>query len=436
MKKNIIVLGGGIAGCTTAIGLHKLGFNVTLLYKPRPFVAYEGFSEKTKSGLRFSGCENAAKLLSVHSLRNANWGENNSKVNHEFVVSRKALDEALIMDTKAHGVTCVQASVVGNINIQNKPTIKYKKDDVLLEYEADFIVDARGRFTPYKNEYSYGPKSYSILQELIIDRTLQSKTSIDSIENGWIWQANIGEGKAYIQLSCDEEIAGKINNFEDMLPYIQNHNINLWTLKQYTPKGSIVKRDSYSKIHHTIVTDKYILVGDAASSIDPLSGNGAFQALSMSSVAPYVVNTILKQPKNRQTAIRFYQQRVKAIFEKFSKVGKEFYLLEKRYPTSYWKTRQSWPKETSLDNVMLPAIEQRAVLKVPFICPQEILITKDNPMGVWLFEDIEIVNLAKFCLNNSKEKAMKYFTQFCTDNKIEEKLKHSIAQWMVTQKIL
>ena len=75
-----------------------------------------------------------------------------------------------------------------------------------------------------------------------------------------------------------------------------------------------------------------ILIGDSASSIDPLSGNGAFQAMSMSSIAPYVINTILnKSEVEQKVAIDFYKSRVQFIFDKFSKVGKEFYNLEKRY---------------------------------------------------------------------------------------------------------
>ena len=53
-----------------------------------------------------------------------------------------------------------------------------------------------------------------------------------------------------------------------------------------------------------------MLVGDAASSIDPLSGNGAFQAMSMSSIAPYVINTILNNKENTNIAIEFYKHRV------------------------------------------------------------------------------------------------------------------------------
>ena len=66
-SKNIIILGAGIAGITTAIGLKKLGFNVKVFYKPRPFISYEGFSEKTKDGLISSGCLKASQLLREQS---------------------------------------------------------------------------------------------------------------------------------------------------------------------------------------------------------------------------------------------------------------------------------------------------------------------------------------------------------------------------------
>ena len=90
-NKRILVLGAGIAGVTTAIGLKKLGFHVTIFYKPRPFISYEGFSEKTKQGLVSSSCINASKLLVDQSVRNSNWASNSKNVNYEYVVCRANL---------------------------------------------------------------------------------------------------------------------------------------------------------------------------------------------------------------------------------------------------------------------------------------------------------------------------------------------------------
>ena len=63
IHKKIVVLGAGIAGVTTAIGLKRLDFDVTIIYKNRAFTAYEGFSEKTKDGFKMMHCINAYNSL-------------------------------------------------------------------------------------------------------------------------------------------------------------------------------------------------------------------------------------------------------------------------------------------------------------------------------------------------------------------------------------
>ena len=119
-NKTIFVLGAGIAGVTTAIGLKKLGFNVTIFYKKRPFVAYEGFSEKTKDGLISQACINASKLLDKQSLRDSNWAGNTNKINYEYVVCRADLDEALLEDARDNDINCLNITVTGKIDVSGK----------------------------------------------------------------------------------------------------------------------------------------------------------------------------------------------------------------------------------------------------------------------------------------------------------------------------
>lgn len=437
--KNIIIIGAGIAGCTSAIGLKKLGFDVTVIYKNRPFIAYEGFSEKTKEGLVSQGCINASKLLDKQSLRNSNWASSSNQVNYEYVVCRKDLDEALLNDVKEKDIKIIEAKVLGTVNYdEDKVKIIYKINENKLELSANFIVDARGRFTPFKDEYICGPKNFSLLQELEILDIDENKTSIDSVKDGWVWQAYVGNKKGYIQFSCDEDFANKVNSFDDLLKVLNSQDRSFWSLKNSKPIGKIVKRDSYCKIHKEIINTKMMLIGDSASSIDPLSGNGAFQAMSMSSIAPFVINTILnKEEYEQKVAMNFYKSRVEFIFDKFAKVGKEFYCLEKRYKSDYWKERQSWPKDKSLKNgLKIPRIEKRAVVNNSFIYENEVVITKDNPMGVWCFGNIEVANLAKYCLINANEKSLKYFEDFCKEKHLNENFYRSLKKWFISQEIL
>lgn len=437
-NKKIVVLGAGIAGTSTAIGLKKLGFDVTVIYKNRPFTAFEGFSEKTKEGLISQGCINASKLLVEQSLRNSNWATKSNRVNYEFVVNRSILDNALLEDLKENQIKIIEAKVVGAIDsLEKKPKITYKIDEEKYDLIADFMVDARGRFTPFKDEYICGPKSFSLLQELELENIKENKTSIDSVKDGWIWQAYVGNKRGYIQFSCDEEFLNRVNSFEDMLKILQEQDIKLWSLNNYKVVGKLVKRDSFCKIHKEIINNKMILVGDSASSVDPLSGNGAFQAMSMSSIAPYVINTILnKSEVEQKVAIDFYKSRVEFIFDKFTKIGKEFYLFEKRFDTIFWKKRQTWPQNKDELENQIPRIEKKAVVKNGFVNQSEVIITKDNPFGACYFGNIEIIDLAKYCLKNRFEDSLEYFDVFSKEKNLSMEFYNSLKKWFISQEIL
>ncbi|MGE4383857.1 MAG: NAD(P)/FAD-dependent oxidoreductase [Arcobacter sp.] len=437
-NKKIVVLGAGIAGTSTAIGLKKLGFDVTVIYKNRPFTAFEGFSQKTKEGLISQGCINASKLLVEQSLRNSNWATKSNRVNYEFVVNRSILDNVLLEDLKENQIKIIEAKVVGAIDsLEEKPKITYKIDEEKYDLIADFMVDARGRFTPFKDEYICGPKSFSLLQELELENIKENKTSIDSVKDGWIWQAYVGNKRGYIQFSCDEEFLNRVNSFEDMLKILQEQDIKLWSLNNYKVVGKLVKRDSFCKIHKEIINNKMILVGDSASSVDPLSGNGAFQAMSMSSIAPYVINTILNKSKVEQkVAIDFYKSRVEFIFDKFTKIGKEFYLFEKRFDTIFWKKRQTWPQNKDELENQIPRIEKKAVVKNGFVNQSEVIITKENPFGACYFGNIEIIDLAKYCLKNKFEDSLEYFDVFSKEKNLSMEFYNSLKKWFISQEIL
>ncbi|MCT7609522.1 tryptophan 7-halogenase [Aliarcobacter butzleri] len=437
-NKKIVVLGAGIAGSSTAIGLKKLGFDVTVIYKKRPFTAYEGFSQKTKEGLISLGCIKASKLLVEQSLRNSNWASKTHKVNYEFVVNRSIFDKSLLEDLKEYQIKIIEAKVIGSVDyLDEKSKIVYKIDEKKCDLIADFVVDARGRFTPFKDEYICGPKSFSLLQELELEDINENQTSIDSVRDGWIWQAFVGNKRGYIQFSCDEELANKVNCFDDMLKILKEQNIELWSLNNYKVVGKLVKRDSFCKIHKEIINSKMMLIGDSASSVDPLSGNGAFQAMSMSSIAPFVINTILNKSEIEQkVAIDFYKSRVEFIFDKFTKVGKEFYLLENRFDTIFWQKRQTWTQDKNELEKKVPRIEKKAVVKDGFVNESEVVITKDNPFGACYFGNIEIIDLAKYCLENSFEKSLDYFDIFCKEKNVTLQVGTSLKNWCIKEEIL
>ena len=84
----------------------------------------------------------------------------------------------------------------------------------------------------------------------------------------------------------------------------------------------------------------------------------------------------------------------------------------------------------------LPRIEKRAIVTEQYVLAQDVIITKDNPMGVWCYGNIEVVELAKYCLENKFEKSLDYFDIFCKEREIPMELYNSMKRWFISQEIL
>jgi len=61
----------------------------------------------------------------------------------------------------------------------------------------------------------------------------------------------------------------------------------------------------------------FLLAGDAASFIDPLSSFGVKKAMASAWVAAVVVNTCLTHPKMQEAALRFYDERERRVYEAY-----------------------------------------------------------------------------------------------------------------------
>ncbi|RXJ83507.1 hypothetical protein [Arcobacter sp. CECT 8985] len=65
-----------------------------------------------------------------------------------------------------------------HITKDDKVKILYKNNENVIEEISNYVVDARGRFTPYKDEYITGPKSFSLLQKLEINEVIEPRLLI------------------------------------------------------------------------------------------------------------------------------------------------------------------------------------------------------------------------------------------------------------------
>ena len=138
----------------------------------------------------------------------------------------------------------------------------------------------------------------------------------------------------------------------------------------------------------------WLRVGDAAMAADPLSGNGIFQSLSSALQAPMVVHTLLNHPADAPHAQRFHTERVQGLFQRFARIGRDFYAQEARWAGQpFWSARRAWPDALpahGAEGHAPPHIEQRRVVDRDRIRLAEVLVTADQPLGIWHVDGVEV----------------------------------------------
>lgn len=393
----VVIAGAGVAGCVTAIGLRRLGYDVVMINKPRTFEAYEGLSERTVGAIRRLGCPQALEAVGPLSPRSSLWNGVGREVNAEYLTFRPRFDAALLRDALAQGVEVIEGSLVGAFaETQAGCTGRVKTAEGECTVHGDAAVDARGRFTPYSKAYTKGPQSYALLQKFHIPERTVSHTTLHATAKGWIWQAAISGGTGYLQMACSQETAQQVRTFAELLPLLGEEGGDLWVLHNARPDGELIRRDAYAKLHDDIVKERIFQVGDAASSVDPLSGNGVFQALSMATVLPSVIHTMLtRNETDGGTAATFYRARVRDLFRRFCKTGRDFYRAETRYGDLFWEQRQKWSVSSEVPDAI--RIEERATVIYPFVERQRVVVTPENPNGVAFLEGVALVPVVE-CL--------------------------------------
>jgi len=408
----IIVIGAGSAGVVSAIGLKKLGYEVIIVNKKRPFCAIEGLSFRTLQGFRNAGCTNVLNLIKEASARRVIWNGNSSEDNYEYVVNRGEFDEALLKDVKNFGIDALKG--VAKIIDYDKQLIRVND----IKIKAEFIVDARGRFASRRIKKKSKPTNAFLLRYK--KQTKSLKTFLYTSKFGWIWEAQDGKNLSYLQLVADTRQGKKF-----IKEIIEEKNDVVFS------SSNLIIRDASSYISKNLIASNYIRIGDAACAIDPLSGNGIFQSLSTALISPYVINTILKGNKeDKKAAKEFFVSRVEDIFYRYTRLGREFYEKEKQFNTKFWMDRSSWPDlKESHKQIEEPYIRRKWILQAPFIKASDVVIANNNPMGVWKLDEIDLVEITKKALLIPKINREEYIQKIIDKKGLDLVNTNNLLKW-------
>lgn len=400
---DILVLGGGPAGAAAAIGLARLGHRVAVVATPRPFDACEGLSERTVDGLRRAGCDIAAGRLGEPVRRRATWNGVAGEANRETLADRPALDAALLEDVARAGVAVISARVAQSAEHDGHWTAELRAaDGSQRRVTAPFLIEARGRAAPAGGARRLSGPATTALLQCRTGVPQEPAAGVVPFRDGWAWMARLGDGRRYVQFAVTSASgrlpgrAGLGSHFERLLAGLPE--AARW-LEGATAAAPVAARTAAPVLHPAPAGAQSLRVGDAALAVDPLSGNGLFQALSTGLMAVAVVNTMLRRPGDAALAAGFYRERVAESFWRFARIGRDFYRQERRWPGSpFWAERRAWPDDLPAHRPATAGSLQlatRPVVVDGFIVSREVVVTPDQPLGIWQLDGVELAPLVR-----------------------------------------
>lgn len=396
---SILVLGAGPAGAAVALGLRRLGYDVTLVSEWRRFAALEGVSQRVLEALRGAGLNHGLANATLPSQRQVLWNGQQHAQNIEFLLDRPTFDRGLREDLRVAGVEVIEGRI---LNVQSSADGHQVELDGGQRLAADFLVEARGRQAPASGKGLRGPETVSLLNRWQGAPGVTA-SAVESLEDGWAWMARRDDGQCYWQWTVDVASAG-LPGKAQLLDHCRARRQASYFAQVFFAGGQeselqLHARSSTAILAPQVCGENWIRVGDAAMAVDPLSGNGIFQSLSSALQAPVVINTLLRQPERAALAQRFHRQRVEQLFLRFARIGRDFYADEQRWPDQpFWQARRQWPDaeiaHAQADFAAL-RIERMPVLCDGFVDEAEVVITADQPLGIWHVQGVALAAVVR-----------------------------------------
>src|SRR5258708_10310517 len=211
--------------------------------------------------------------------------------------------------------------------------------------KAQFIVDAAGRRPAIPGaRIKDGPPLVSIHANWALTGNVAFDGLIEAGEDAWLWYARTAHDQAVVSVFSDPrslsagnadsmqaQYAGLLRQFRALRP------------EQFGEQISAPQVCDASSHHaEDPVGDRYIRLGDACFSVDPLSSQGVHLALQSGLQGSIVVNTILKKPENTEAARQLFCIPIGERVGRYNGRTKQEY-ARVAPPNAFWRARAGDP---------------------------------------------------------------------------------------------
>jgi flavin-dependent dehydrogenase len=368
----ILVIGGGPAGSTTATLLAREGFDVTLIEK-EIFPRYHIGESLLPSCLEIFDLIGVREKIEAHGFVRKDggyfdWGDDSWVLNFEklhhpygFQVVRSEFDHLLLEHAKSQGVEVYEGTEILGITFDGDRPKSATWQEVADSNNAgeisfDYMVDASGRTGIMAMRYLKNRYYHNSFQNVALwgywqgsDRMSfapDGAIAVGSVPYGWLWGIPLHDDTMSVGLVLHKTTFKQKRQEGLSLEQIYKTAINDCPLiAKLVEHGTFVNENINTEQDYSYMSDKisgpgYFMVGDAACFIDPLLSTGVHLATHGSILAAASIASIIRGEVTEEQALSFFEHSYRHAFLRLMVIVSGLYQLYRGKSMYFWEAQQ------------------------------------------------------------------------------------------------
>jgi flavin-dependent dehydrogenase len=297
MGKNVIIIGGGLAGLTAAIHLSKSGVPVMLIEKnefPKHKVCGEYISNEVLPYFDYLGID-LKSLHPVNITKTSISTVDGKQISGElplggFGISRYALDYLLYKTAIANGCQMVQGKVTDIQYAHNRFTVKTE----VADYQATIVLGAFGKRTNIDQKlgrkFMTATSPWLAVKAHYPGEFPDEIVALHNFRGGYCGVSKVESGALNVCYLADFKTFKQFRDIEEYQQHIVSENPYLKAIfKDTKPMFKPLAISQLSFGEKLPVENHMLMIGDTAGLIHPLCGNGMAMAVHSAKIASELV---------------------------------------------------------------------------------------------------------------------------------------------------